>query len=65
MEGEKYVSTKMNVLGGLRIKLDLKDFVHDGGGLRWMFLAGDSVATVRDLVDKLRSGRISCKKLRI
>ena len=61
MEGDKYMSTKMNVLGGLRIKLDL-DFVHDGGGLRWMFLAGDSVATVRDLVDKLRSGRISCKK---
>ena len=44
----------MNPSGGRRIKLNLDDFVHDGGSHRWMWLAEDSVTSVSDLVDKLR-----------
>ena len=40
--------------GGRRIKLNLDDFVQDGGSPRWMWLEEDSVTTMSDLVDKLR-----------
>ena len=45
----------MNPSGGRRIKLNLDDFVHDGGSHRWMWLAEASVTSVSDLVDKLRA----------
>ena len=41
--------------GGRRIKLDLSNFVSDGGARRWMWLSRDQVASVSDLVDQLRS----------
>ena len=53
-----------NVSGGRRIRLNLEDFVHDDGCHRWMFLSGESVTTVRDLVDKLRPGVNILPKMR-
>ena len=40
---------------GRRIKLDLSNFVGDGGSLRWMFVADREVSLVSDLADKLRA----------
>ena len=40
---------------GRRIKLDLSNFVGDGGSLRWMFVADSEVRLVSDLADKLRA----------
>ena len=41
-------------LGSLRVKLDLSDFVLDGGSHRWMLLPAERFRTVSDLAAQLR-----------
>ena len=47
--------TRPSSAPGRRIKLDLSNFVGDGGSLRWMFVADSEVRLVSDLADKLRA----------
>ena len=47
--------TRPSSAPGRRIKLDLSNFVGDGGSLRWMFVADREVSLVSDLADKLRA----------
>ncbi len=46
---------------GLRIRLDLSDFVTDHTRYRWIFLPLDSFFTISDLMDKLRSEYLCCE----
>lgn len=38
--------------GGRRIKLDLSNFVRDGGSHRWMYLPDQSFSTVSDVIER-------------
>jgi len=40
--------------GGIRVKLDLSDFVMDVGARRWMLITPGKMVTVGDLLEKLR-----------
>ena len=46
---------------GLRIRLDLSDFVTDYTKFRWIFLSPDGFTTVSDLIDHIRSEYSACE----
>lgn len=46
---------------GLRIRLDLSDFVTDYTKFRWIFLPLDSFCTISDLIDHIRNEYSACE----